>query len=215
MSHQANERDQQGNTPLIWASSEGNYQLVELLIDEGAAVNLQNFVGETALSIAAARGFEGICALLIENGGNTNISNLDGASPLHMAAACGHVGIVKLLVSRGAYVNAFDDEGDTPLHYAVREGCRDVVEVMVKNCGADYNAKNEDMESPLDLAVELGESSFIQLCSVGSNTFVNPQFYTAPEYHLFIGEEREMKREEFHQVTDELARLSARSVAIY
>jgi ankyrin repeat protein len=47
--------DHHGNTPLIWAASEGNDDIVQLLVEQGANVNTQNFAGETALFLAAAR----------------------------------------------------------------------------------------------------------------------------------------------------------------
>jgi len=120
--HQLNNRDHNGNTPLMWASMQGDQQLVELLVDQGVAINMQNFVGETALYIAAARGFINICNFLLEAGADARLATVDGASPLHVAAADGNILLVKAFVGHGAFINSTDDEGDTPLHYAVREG---------------------------------------------------------------------------------------------
>jgi len=208
-----NRRDHNGNTPLMWAASEGNEQLVEALLDQGALVNIQNFVGETALFLAAARGFDKICALLIENGGDTRLATVDGASPLHMAAACGHLEIIKLLTTRGAYVNSVDEEGDCALHYSVREGQRASVELLVKHFGADHNLKNDDNETPLDLAIELGETAIADFLS----KFNGMNLTTEPEHRLYFGEENEMqlsKKEQQAQV-DEFIRNNARSMAIY
>jgi len=184
-----NARDHNGNTPLMWAASQGDEQLVELLVDQGAAVNIQNFVGETALFLAAARGFDRICTFLVENGGETRFVTLDGATPVHTAAAGGHVEVLKSLVFHGAFVNAADEEGDTPLHYAVREGSRIAVEFLVKYCGADFNLKNEDDESPLDLATELQEKEIVELFSGTLNNRSN--MLESPEYRLYFGEEND------------------------
>jgi ankyrin repeat protein len=208
-----NIRDHNGNTPLIWAASEGNEQLVEALLDQGALVNMQNFVGETALFLAAARGFDRICALLIENGGDTRLATIDGATPIHMAAACGHLEILKLLTSRGSYVNAVDEEGDCALHYAVREGQRASIELLVKHFGADHNLKNDDDETPLDLAIELGETAIADFLSKFNGTNLTAE----PEYRLYFGEENEMhlsKKEQQAQV-DEFIRNNTRSMAIF
>jgi ankyrin repeat protein len=182
-----NKRDHNGNTPLMWASSLGNEQLVEALLDQGATVNMQNFVGETALFLAAARGFDRICSLLIENGADFRIATLDGSSPLHIASASGHTEVIRVLFSRGAYVNVADEEGDTPLHYAVREGHRHVVELLVKQCAADVTSRNDDSESPLDLAMELGENGIAQVLSSNHSTHME-----VPEFHLYFGEDNEM-----------------------
>jgi len=193
-----NARDKNGNTPLMWATSQGDEQLVELLVDQGSAVNLQNFVGETALFIGAARGFEKICTFLIENGGDTRTVTLDGATPLHIASAGGHLDVVKTLVSHGAFVNVVDEEGDTPLHYAVREGKRDVIEILVKFCGADFNLKNEDEESPLDLSIELEEKEIVDFFSqISVSKSVTSM--ESSENRLYFGEENEVHANAFKE----------------
>jgi len=152
-------RDNYGNTPLIWAAAQGNQQLVKLFVEQGAAVNMQNFAGETALYLASSFGLEKTCLFLLENGADWRLSTLEESSPLHAASAGGHLSVIKMLVSHGSFLNATDEEGDTPLHYAVREGKREAVHLLVQ-LGAQL-LKNEDQESPLDLAVELEEKWMI------------------------------------------------------
>lgn len=184
-----NRRDHNGNTPLIWAASQGSEQLVEALVDQGAMVNLQNFVGETALYLAAARGYEKICALLMENGADSRLATLEGSTPVHIAAAGGHMEVLKVLTSHGAFVNVADEEGDTPLHYAVREGQVSAVELLAKHLGADPALKNEDLESPLDLAQEFGETTIIDILTKlnGNTTPYNsdhPLYFGEDDMHL-------------------------------
>jgi len=207
-----NTRDHNGNTPLMWAASQGNEQLVEALLDQGALVNMQNFVGETALYIAAARGFDRICALLIENGGDGRYSTIDGATPVHIAAASGHLEVIKTLISKGAFINVVDEEGDCALHYAIREGQRAAIELLVKHFGADASIKNEDLESPLDLAIELGETAIAEFLSKFQASTSNAEMSDHP---LYFGEDdiHFTKKEQQAQV-DEFIR-TARSVPIY
>jgi len=157
-----NQLDHNGNTALMWASAEGNYDFVQLLIDNGADLNLQNFNGETALSLATARGFTNICSLLLEGGANPNLGNLDEVTPLHLAVANGHLETIRLLVKMGAFVNARDAEGDSPLHYAVREGQFEVLRCLVSECKACVDVQNEDLETPLELASCLNETAMVQ-----------------------------------------------------
>ena len=49
-----------GDTPLIWASSEGHEKIVKFLIDDNANVNIQNDEGKTALTIATFKGYKKI-----------------------------------------------------------------------------------------------------------------------------------------------------------
>jgi len=153
-----NDEDENGNSPLVFAVLNGRLDLVRNLVDQGAFVNHQNYNGETALYWAAAQGSEQIVDVLIENGSNLNICNLDGASPAHVAAANGHCSILGKLIRNGAYVNSQDDVKDSVLHYAVREGRREIVEFLVRVCKAKVDIKNEDLESPLELAVCLEPS---------------------------------------------------------
>jgi len=162
---QLNKRDHQGNTPLIWAASEGNDDVVQLLVEHGANVNCQNLNGETALYVAAARGHDSIAHILLENGASAQITNLDGASCLHIAIANGQLSTSALLIKYGAFVNCQDDCGDTPLHYAVREENSRLVEMLVNHCNANVDMMNDDQETPLDLASDLECMDIVQFLS--------------------------------------------------
>jgi ankyrin repeat protein len=164
-SGELNKMDHHGNTPLIWAASEGNDDIVQLLVEQGANVNTQNFAGETALFLAAARGFDTIVHTLLENGANVQITNLDGATALHMAVANGNLSTMTLLVKYGAFVNSQDDNGDTPLHYAVREEQARLVEMLVSHCNADVDLMNDDQETPLELASCLESTNIVRILS--------------------------------------------------
>jgi len=137
---------------LIFAIINGDEELVKTLVCQGAFVNHQNHNGETALFWAAAQGLDGIAKYLIKYGSNVNTSNLDGTSPLHIAVANGHIQLIDTLVKRGAYLNIQDDSMDTPLHYAVREGKFEIIEFLISLPGIKVDVRNDDMESPLDLA---------------------------------------------------------------
>jgi len=147
-----NDEDEYGNSSLVFACLEGKIDVVRALVDQGAFVNHQNQNGETPVYWAAAQGHEHIVDILIENGANLNVSNIDGASPAHVAAANGHRNVVEKLIRNGAFVNAQDEVKDSVLHYAVREGKYDVVEYLVKAGNARMDLRNEDYETPLDLA---------------------------------------------------------------
>lgn len=175
-----NKQDHNGNTPLIWAASEGNDDIVQILLDSRADVNMQNFYGETALFLAASRGYDVICSMLMENGANPNIPNLDGSTAAHMAAASGHSNVLMILINRAAFVNGQDDCGDTPLHYAVREEQYSIVEMLVTRCHASVDIQNDDQETPLQLASCLECTEMVQFLSKfsGKNQIWNSQVKT-------------------------------------
>lgn len=157
-----NQQDRNGNTPLIWASSEGHYEVVQILVENGASLNVQNFKGETALFLAASRGLVNICRYLLENGADPNLGNMESVTPGHIAAVHGHTEILACLNHFGAFMNAQDEEGDTILHYAVRESQEKVVEYLVLHARVCLNIPNDDQETPLELATCIGESRMVE-----------------------------------------------------
>ena len=61
----ANERDFNGCTPLMEASSRGNFRIVKLLKSKGARMNVKDKRGNTALVFAAERGNLQVVKLLV------------------------------------------------------------------------------------------------------------------------------------------------------
>jgi len=158
-----NERDQDGNSPLMWVIMyDGKEDLLDSLVDHGASVNSQNFLGESPLFLACRKGSYSKAQYLLENGGDVNVVNLDSASPLHAAAAEGDSELISLLCKYGAHINAVDDECDSALHWAVREGQLKVASLLVQ-LSADVFLSNEDGETPLDLAVCYGEKEMVRI----------------------------------------------------
>jgi len=190
-----NDEDENGNSSLIFAALQGKEDLVRTLVDQGAFVNHQNHNGETALYWAASQGHEKCVDFLVENGANLNVCNLDGVSPAHVAAANGHCNIVAKLIRNGAYVNAQDDVKDSILHYAVREGQKEVALFLVEVCKAKVDIKNEDLETPLELAQCLEPS-----CMDGTYSSIikilNEHSQTSPSLHNLV--ETKLKLEPFH-----------------
>ena len=71
----------EGNTLLILAVREGNYQITKFLCEEKADVNIQNTEGNTALHYAIGKQFYSIADILTTNGAREDLLNLKGLSP--------------------------------------------------------------------------------------------------------------------------------------
>ena len=91
-------------------------QLIELLIANGAAVNLRSRDGTTSLMYAARNGDTEVVNALLRNGAAVNIGDNDGETPLMKAAAssCSEE-TVRALLTAGADLNARDHKGRNPL----------------------------------------------------------------------------------------------------
>jgi ankyrin repeat protein len=147
-------------TPLDWAISADNTELVKLLLDHGA------IVGATFLSAAAGRGDVDIAEILIAHGADVNAKDRGGNTALHAAAWDGRDEVVKLLLSKGAEADAKRSDGLTPLINAAGPGA----ERHGKGCvgmllakGANINATDGDGETALHKAAYYGNKDVVEI----------------------------------------------------
>ncbi|MFZ1342912.1 ankyrin repeat domain-containing protein [Thiothrix eikelboomii] len=115
-------------------------------LKQGANVNQITGTGQTILCAASMLGKTKAVKVLIDHGAQL----LD--SCVVSAVANGHAEIVALFLDRGKSPDILTGESqDTLLHLAVRSGYVDVTELLVAR-GADSKIKNEDGQTPRDLA---------------------------------------------------------------
>jgi hypothetical protein len=137
-------------------------EMLEILIDNGADINVRDPHGWAPIHKAAERGQKEIAKMLIGKGADVNLINRDGGSPLHFAAEhADNSEMIELLIANGADVNVEDVRGDTPLHNSVYSGSMEIVETLIKN-GAEVNPKNKEGKTPLALAVEQGKTEIAE-----------------------------------------------------
>ena len=99
-----NATDLTGNTALAWAVRKHNEDVVKILIDAGADVNIQNDQLQSPLAHAVRRGFYDLTKLLLENGAEVNTEEKEGRTPLHFCFRLDSLrpDICKLLIEHGA-----------------------------------------------------------------------------------------------------------------
>ena len=107
-----------GRTLLHAAAGRGREVIAELLIDNGANVNVKDALAATPLHEAANIGDNELVELLIAKGADVNANDIYGSTPLHKAAHRGRKAAVTLFISKGADVNAINRENRTPLDLA-------------------------------------------------------------------------------------------------
>ena len=118
-----NERDPDGNTPLMIAAAGNEYlpypvPLVQVLIDARASLEARDSKGRTALHRAAAEGKTDVVGLLADSGALINKQANDGATPLFYAVQSGKLPVVQLMIAHHAQVDLADASGSTPLMIA-------------------------------------------------------------------------------------------------
>jgi ankyrin repeat protein len=133
-------------SPIVYASSEANLQVLKLLLDGGADVRSEDpgKPGWTALHSACRRGIPdpAFAELLIEHGADVNaVTKISKSTPLHEALRS--AAVVQLLLKAGALVDPQNSNGETPLACACdRMTHARVVEILIE-AGADPMIKDK------------------------------------------------------------------------
>ena len=92
-------------TPLHIACTNGNIEIVKLLVEAGANIELKNVALQSPLSIAAEKNHGDIAEYLIDKGADIHSRGPNGLQPIHFACSHGKRNIIELLLSRGVDIN--------------------------------------------------------------------------------------------------------------
>ncbi|XP_029651673.1 E3 ubiquitin-protein ligase MIB2-like isoform X2 [Octopus sinensis] len=131
-----------GKTALQVASHQGHKDIVIMLLDAGANLELQDEDGDTALHYSAFGNQPEVMELLLLKGANINAFNKGGCSTLHVAVNKQFVKCVRVLLKHSTPVNIQDAYGDTALHDAIGKENRQIIDFLVSYPGIDYTLRN-------------------------------------------------------------------------
>ena len=123
------------STPLIVSSTNGNLEVVELLLSNKTSVNATKDDGVTPLYVASQENLLDVVDLLLKSGADINLSQNEGATPLYIASYAGHHSVVKNLVKNKANIDQAMTDGATPIYISCQQGHRDIVQTLLY-CGA-------------------------------------------------------------------------------
>lgn len=110
--------DNDGNSALMYALmlDEPITEIIELLLQNGAEVAMQNGEGDSPLIIASHLGNYGVVELLLQSGADVNLQNDEGQTALFMSS---DDRIAQLLINYGADVNIKDNSDVTSIEHFV------------------------------------------------------------------------------------------------
>ena len=144
-------------TPIVEASVMDNREMVEMLINAGADVNISQDNGETALMNASKNGNYLIVSKLLDAGANPDAVSYAGSA----LAVADNIGIMHRLVEGGADVNLCDDDGNTPIVGCIQTRAYEA-SYFLRIAGANINKKNKSGKTPLDIAAELNDDQMMR-----------------------------------------------------
>ena len=124
---------------MINAALWGHKEIVELLLKNGANINVRGKNRKSPLSWAAYMGHTDVVKLLFNWNANPNLRDVTGGT-LHTSAFFGYSEIVKLFLDNNADPNLKDDSNLTALDWARKRGNHDTYEIL-KESTQCYNTE--------------------------------------------------------------------------
>ncbi|KAL6268501.1 hypothetical protein P5V15_001633 [Pogonomyrmex californicus] len=122
-----------GDSALHLAARRRDIDMVRILVDYGAAVDMQNGDGQTALHIASAEGDETLVKYFYGVRASASITDHQDRTPMHLAAENGHASIIELLADKfKASIFERTKDGSTLMHIASLNGHSECATMLFK-----------------------------------------------------------------------------------
>lgn len=137
--------------------------VVRLIVNERAAVDVTTSSEMTALHCASLCGHTASVKSLLDNGANFNCVDELGKTPLHDASRYGHLAVVDMLLDKkGVVIDAIQSSGFTALYYATYHGHASVVKALLEK-GADVNASFHGRATALYVAASFDKLEIVKM----------------------------------------------------
>ncbi|KAJ6654086.1 hypothetical protein lerEdw1_007450 [Lerista edwardsae] len=161
-----------GWTPLMYAASVVNVELMRILLDRGANASFDKNQYTVLMAACAAQASEEqilkCVELLLSRNANPNTACRKKMTPLMYAAREGYPQVVALLAAHGSQINAQDENGNTALTWAARQGHKKVVFKLLA-LGADKSIQTKDGQTPGEIAKNSKHSELFSFLCLTAN----------------------------------------------
>lgn len=107
-----NDQDNEGNTPMHYATSNLKHNIISALVVAGVCPDTKNYIGRSPIMLAAADGSEEILTILAESNANLNAQDEEGDTALHIAIYALQTKCCELLLSFGANLHVINSFGN-------------------------------------------------------------------------------------------------------
>jgi len=127
-------------TPIMSASSNGQLDKVQILLDAGLKPKEETDRCGISLLLAASGGHTDVVEALVKAGTNVNYHDTAGATALTYAIEKNHIETAQKLLSLKANANSKSDNNLTVLMFAAIQGCPEITNALL-TAGAKPNAE--------------------------------------------------------------------------
>lgn len=185
--NQVNMRNNYGQSLLMVAAIEADFEMVKYLTNQGAMLDARDYEDNTVLHFAVESGNFKMLKFLVDNLEKkqkkmaeeakeaaeeevaeeeekpvVEVINRQGMTPLHIAAEMGHIEIVKYLIDKGADPEIRNrGDNNTPLDLALAAGNLKIVKYLVA-AGANPNTTDNQGNSLLHIFTKNGDLDMVK-----------------------------------------------------
>ena len=149
-------------TALQYAVSNGNREMVQVLLWAKADVNAKDEDGQTVLMMLSDKVTSEMVWDLVNAGAKVNVRDKDGDTALISAAELNNVEALKALLDAGAKVDTSNNDGETALMKAASNGLVNNIRTLIL-AGANVNARDKEGKTALMYATDAKESAAARL----------------------------------------------------
>ena len=205
-----NETNNNGITALHYASFTGNIKIIQLLIDNGAILDIKTKKGLNIIHYCAQGNKpNSLMYFYIRLKDNYNFKFInelikdgddEGATPLHWAAYSNAEDVMMYLINldifqnrnqKQEFIDKMDKNGYTPLHLSVKKKSERLVKRLLQN-GASSDISDNKHRTPLDLAFSMGNINIMEIlrknrsCQICSYNLPIKPIKKSPKLIIFV-----------------------------
>lgn len=133
-------------------------EVIMILLENGADINMKNYLGLTALEIACISSSFNVVKLLLVHGADSQLCNVYDISPLWYAIRNKQYAIMEALIEYGSDVNIKNNYNETPIYELLTQcyswDCVPNCFKLLLDYGADVNVVSENGKTPLAMIVK-------------------------------------------------------------
>lgn len=175
-----NLKDEQNNYLITYSINYNNYKITELLIDNGAHIDVSDVDGRSIIYYPIKFNYIKIVELLLNRNTNNiglsihDIKDKSGNIPIHYSIIYKNLQALKLLLDYGSNPNITNNYGNNSLHLAVYSRKYDIVESILKH-NINVNIQNNNGDTAIHLTSDLQELEMMKLLLKQPNININIQ----------------------------------------